>query len=242
MHPTPLPLTPSLFWYLLMGATLAALVPTIWPGLDLQLAGLFTGESPTIHSVDWWWVTAINEYVPAAFRVLLGLCFVGWVVVTLRPHWKAWRLPLAFVVIAGIMGPGLVVNAVFKDHWQRARPYQVTDFGGTKQFTRAAVITNQCEENCSFVSGHVACGVFFSSLLLVLPQRRRLWAITGTAAGVVIGFARMSDVAHWFSDVLWAYPITLATSWLVWRGLCRAYRWYDSRTSSSDAKPSRTVG
>jgi hypothetical protein len=43
----------------------------------------------------------------------------------------------------------------------------------------------------------------------------------------------MSDVAHWFSDVLWAYPITLATSWLVWRGLVYAYQWRDTRPSST---------
>ena len=233
MHSSSHSPTPRLFWYLLTGATCAALIPTIWPGVDLQLAGLFAGESPAIHSVHWWWVSAINQYVPAAFRVLLGLCFVAWVFVTLQPRWRAWRLPLAFVVIAGIMGPGLVVNAVFKDNWQRARPYQVTEFGGSKEFTRAGVITNQCEENCSFVSGHVACGVFFSGMLLVLPHRRRLWAVTGTLAGGIVGFARMSDVAHWFSDVLWAYPITLVTSWLVWQGLRKAYRWYDARTSGT---------
>lgn len=55
----------------------------------------------------------------------------------------------------------------------------------------------------------------------------------GTGAGLVIGFARMSDVAHWFSDVLWAYPITLITSWLVWQGLVHVYRWRDVHTSSA---------
>ncbi len=225
--------TPRLFGALLLLATVAALVPTVWPAADLVLAGLFTGTSPTIASAGWWWVVGINLYVPALFRIGLALCFVAWLVVTFGKRWKTWRLPLAFVVLAGIMGPGVVVNAVFKEHWQRARPYQVENFGGAQQFTRAAVITDQCDNNCSFVSGHVACGFFFATLLLVHRRRQVAWTLVGTSAGLVIGFARMSDVAHWFSDVLWAYPITLATSWLVWRGLVYAYQWRDARPSST---------
>lgn len=225
--------TPRLFLAVLALSVVAALVPTLWPATDLTLAALFTGPTPAIASVNWWWVSGINLYVPALFRIGLGLCFVAWLVVTLGQRWKAWRLPLAFVVLAGIMGPGVVVNAVFKDNWQRARPYQVENFGGTQQFTRAAVITDQCDNNCSFVSGHVTCGFFFATLLLVHRRRKTAWALVGTAAGLVIGFARMSDVAHWFSDVLWAYPITLATSWLVWRGLVYAYQWHDARSSDA---------
>ena len=227
------PPTPRLFFVVLALSVAAAMVPTVWPAADLALAALFTGASPTIASADWWWVVGINLYVPALFRIGLAVCFVAWLVVTFGKRWKVWRLPLAFVVVAGIMGPGVVVNAVFKEHWQRARPYQVEHFGGAQQFTRAAVITDQCNNNCSFVSGHVACGFFFTTLLLVHRRRQTLWALAGTGAGLGIGFARMSDVAHWFSDVLWAYPITLVTSWLVWKGLVQAYRWRDRRASGA---------
>ena len=145
------------------------------------------------------------------------------VVVEHAPSGKPWRLALAFIVLAGALGPGLVVNSGFKDTWQRARPYQVQAFGGTQQFTRAAVITDQCNSNCSFVSGHVACGFFLASLMLVDRKRRVLWGATGVVAGLTIGFARMSDGAHWLSDVLWASPITMLTSWVVWKTLLRLY-------------------
>jgi lipid A 4'-phosphatase len=84
-------------------------------------------------------------------------------------------------------------------------------------------MTDQCDANCSFVSGHVACGVFLISLGLVHRRRQRVWAAVGTLAGLTIGFARMADVAHWLSDVLWAFPITLAVSWLVWKALLRLF-------------------
>ena len=218
--------TPRLFWGLLAVGLVAALVPTVFPELDLVAAGLFTGAQPTIASGNWWWVQGINLYIPAIFRGMLALCFVGWLWATFSPRWKRYRLPLAFVVLAGIVGPGVVVNAGFKDNWARARPYQVENFGGTQQFTRAAVITDQCDNNCSFVSGHVACGFFLATLMLVHRRRQTAWAVVGTLSGLVIGFARMSDVAHWLSDVLWAYPITLVSSWLVWRAVHWAYQRY----------------
>jgi lipid A 4'-phosphatase len=175
-------------------------------------------------------VVWINAQIPTVFRYFLLIAFMGWVASLFVERWRNWRMGLAFVVVAGILGPGAVVNWGFKDNWQRARPYQVQAFGGTQTFSRAAVMTDQCDANCSFVSGHVACGVFLASLGLVHRRRQRAWAAVGVASGLVIGFARMADVAHWLSDVLWAFPITLGTSWLVWK-LMLLYR-----------RPSATVG
>lgn len=214
--------TPALFWWLVLGSAALALLPTVWTALDLYAAGWFIGSSPRLHAVDWWWVKLINAYVPAVFRVLVFLALIGWLVTTLGRHGKRWRFALAFIALAVTLGPGLVVNMGFKDNWQRARPYQVEHFGGTQQFTRAAVMTDQCSANCSFVSGHVACGFFLASLMLIDKRRKVVWAVVGMSSGLTIGFARMADGAHWLSDVLWASPITLLCSWLVWRLLALA--------------------
>lgn len=224
-------------WYaatVLVFALLAA-VPTLWPALDLGVAGAFRSPGTVWGGArDWWWVVLINDHVPSVFRAGLALAALGWLLAqtrwALRAGWQRWRLPLAFVAMAGVLGPGLVVNWVVKDQWQRARPYQVTQFGGSQQFSRAGVMTDQCQVNCSFVSGHVACGAFFIGLGLVLRRRMR-WLVGGAAAGLCIGFARMAASGHWLSDVLWAFPVTLLSSWLVWRVLCWLY-----------ARPSRTVG
>ena len=214
--------TPALFWGLVAVSIALALVPTVWSSLDFAFARMFL-ESATLHEAQsWWWVQLINDYVPAVFRVVMAIALAGWLWSVLRPSARRWVRPLAFVVLAGALGPGLVVNLGFKDHWQRARPYQVLEFGGTQQFSRATLFSDQCTNNCSFVSGHVACGVFLASLMLVHRRRKVAWLVTGVAAGWVIGFARMADHAHWFSDVLWAFPITLLTSWLVWKLLLRA--------------------
>ena len=206
-----------------MVSVFLALLPTVWTALDLRVAALFLGPDAQNRVFKWWWVELINLYVPAAFRIMVFIAFGIWLWATLSSRKKQWRLPLAFVVLAGALGPGLVVNSGFKDNWQRARPYQVQEFGGTQQFTRAVVMTDQCSNNCSFVSGHVACGFFLASLMLVDRRRRVLWGAVGVASGLTIAFARIADGAHWLSDALWACPITLIASWLTWKFLLRMY-------------------
>ncbi len=201
-----------------------ALVPTVWPELDLATAAWFFQYPANMGPAAWWWVETVNLLVPDAFRFMVVVALVAWLVASAMPRWRRWRLALAFVFLSGALGPGLLVNTGFKDQWQRARPYQVENFGGPQQFTRAGVITDQCDTNCSFVSGHVACGFFFSSMMLVHTRRRRAWALMGCAAGLLIGFARMAAMDHWLSDVLWAAPITWVCSWVVWRSLVWAYR------------------
>ena len=219
-----LPLTPALFWFVISGFVGLALIPTLWTGIDLTAAGIFAGPHRALNAGPWPWVVWINAQIPTVFRFIVLAAFASWLFTSVTSFGNRWRMQLAFIALAGTLGPGAVVNHVFKDNWQRARPYQVAEFGGPQVFTRAGVITDQCTNNCSFVSGHVACGFFFASLMLIHRQRRVAWAAAGIAAGLVIGFARMADVAHWLSDVLWACPITLLCSWLVWKLLLLLYR------------------
>ena len=216
--------TPPLFWAVIAIFLALALIPTVWTDVDQAAAGLFAGPGQQLDAGQWPWVVWINAYIPTVFRYLVLVAFAGWLFTSVTRYGKQWRLPLAFVALAVTVGPGAVVNHVFKDNWQRARPYQVEQFGGVQQFTRAAVVTDQCDNNCSFVSGHVACGFFLVSLMLIHRRRRVAWAVVGVTTGLVIGFARMADVAHWLSDVLWACPITLLSSWIVWKLLLFCYK------------------
>jgi lipid A 4'-phosphatase len=45
----------------------------------------------------------------------------------------------------------------------------------------------------------------------------------GVVSGLMIGLARIAVGAHWLSDVLWAFPVTLVASGLVWLFLSRIY-------------------
>ncbi|MES2878309.1 MAG: phosphatase PAP2 family protein [Pseudomonadota bacterium] len=213
----------SFYLLLLAASTTAALVPALFPNLDIAVAAYFLQPKPISNISPWLWVELVNEHIPTIFRVLVLLCIPAWIVASLVPKLRHLALPIAFVGLTLTLGPGLMTTAL-KENGLRARPFHVTEFGGERKFTSALVKTNQCEDNCSFVSGHVACGFFFATLMLLDRRRRWGWVATGVIAGGLIGFARISVGAHWLSDVLWAFPVTLLGGWLVWKFLEIFYR------------------
>jgi lipid A 4'-phosphatase len=207
----------TVFLLVLGASLLAAMLPVLWPQLDIAVAGYFLQSPPPVDPSRWmWgWIYYVNEYPPDLFRGLSMLLIAAWIVVTLLRRWQRTGLALAFVGISLMLGPGLATWAA-KEHTLRARPFDVVEFGGTRQFTPALTQAQQCTDNCAFTSGHVACGFFFVSLMLLDPRRRWRWIATGLIAGSLVALARMSVGAHWLSDALWALPITLASSGLVW--------------------------
>ncbi|MEA3395711.1 MAG: phosphatase PAP2 family protein [Pseudomonadota bacterium] len=210
---------------LLLGSSLAvAMLPVLWPQLDIAAAAYFLQPTPPINPAQWKWVELVNEYVPDLFRTLALLCIAAWIIISLLRRWRRAGIALAFVGISLLLGPGFVTWAV-KEHTLRARPFDVVEFGGERQFTPALVQADQCSDNCAFVSGHVACGFFFASLMLLDPRRRGRWIATGLLLGALVSVARMSVGAHWLSDALWALPITLATSGCVWVVLTFFYKY-----------------
>ena len=96
--------TPRLYLWIVALSVLAALLPTLWTTLDLQAAAIFAGPEAPVQAVHWWWVEWINAWVPAVFRICLVIALLGWLVALAQSRWQAWRLPLAFVVLAGVLG------------------------------------------------------------------------------------------------------------------------------------------
>ena len=121
------------------------------------------------------------------------------------------------VTISLVLGPAVVVNSVLKEHWDRARPRELQDFGGSKQFTPAWVKSNQCDRNCAFTSGHAAAG--FSFIALYFVARSPLWLWLSLACGGLIGWTRIAVGAHFLSDVVFSfflvYLISAAVAWIL---------------------------
>ncbi|MDP3702235.1 MAG: phosphatase PAP2 family protein [Hylemonella sp.] len=210
---------------LVLAASLAmSLLPVLWPQLDIAVAAYFLQPEPPVNPAQWMWVELVNEHVPNIFRALALLSITGWIIVSLLRRSRRAGIALAFVGISLLLGPGFVTWAV-KEHTLRARPFDVVQFGGDRQFTPALEQAQQCTDNCAFTSGHVACGFFFVSLMLLDPRRRWRWIATGVVAGSLVGVARISVGAHWLSDALWALPITLLASGLVWVVLSYVYKY-----------------
>jgi lipid A 4'-phosphatase len=133
---------------------------------------------------------------------LVLFLLAAWTFWRQRAFFSRQRRAALYLLLVMVIGPGLLVNTLFKDQWGRARPSQIEEFGGTKQFTRAAIPADQCEKNCSFVSGHASVGFFFLAFAYVWPRRRVFWLAAGTGLGLGIGLVRIMQGGHFFSDVI----------------------------------------
>lgn len=209
-----------MYWWLLGLSLLAAAIPTIMPRLDIAVSGHFLLATPPRSESAWLWVELLNEYIPAVFRTITVVCLVAWLIARGNSRWRRFALPILFVALALIAGPGLLANGL-KDLTLRARPFHVTEFSGERHFSPAWRMVNECDDNCAFVSGHTADGIFLATLMLIDLRRRRWWLGLGVGSGLLIGFARIAVGAHWLSDVLWAFPVTLCASLLVWLAMDR---------------------
>jgi lipid A 4'-phosphatase len=173
-----------------------------FPQLDLAFSGLFYRPESGFTHQDLPWVQALYWwFARLQFPILIALV-VGLLAAYLRSPWARHRAGLWFLLLALFLGPGLVVNELLKKHWGRARPVQVTEFGGQAQYTPPWQITDQCPRNCSFSSGHAALGFYPMALGWVWWRRRKIWWLAGGLCGTVVGLGRILQGGHFLSDVL----------------------------------------
>jgi len=122
-------------------------------------------------------------------------------------RWATRRTVAAFLVLVMIVGPGLLVNEVFKKHWGRPRPHDVYEFGGDREFVAVWVKSPSGNGN-AFASGHASTGFYLFTPFFFVRRRSKVWAgfflSLGLSYGGLIGLARMIQGAHFLSDVVWA--------------------------------------
>lgn len=99
------------------------------------------------------------------------------------------------------IGPGLVVNKIFKENWGRARPYQVIRDHHPFSYPWQPHL-NRPSDN-SFPSGHVSIGAFIG--IPFIAARRKKLGITLCLLGTfVVGTARWLQGGHYFTDIIMA--------------------------------------
>jgi lipid A 4'-phosphatase len=208
-------------WWLFL---LTVAVFVVHPGLDLTVAAWFYRPGEGFPFADLPVVRAVHEFIgvlPKVLVVLLGLFLAStWY----RRHLgdQGRRRAAAFVMLLLLLGPGLAVN-LMKDGWGRARPKQVTEFGGGKQFTPPYQPSDQCRRNCAFTSGHAATGFALMAPAFFVRRRRRAWLVAGVCAGLLVGSIRMAQGGHFVSDVLFSGWIVYATALALDAGMRRLW-------------------
>ncbi len=192
---------------LVTASYLAALLFITFPHIDLIVSSQFTAaDGEGFPMAQFTLLRFANELVPALAWAMAGIIVIGLLVsyigrrsfLTLSIR-QLWFLALSFGI-----GPGLIANTLLKDNWGRARPRDITQFGGALDFSPPVLFSDQCASNCSFVSGDASLAFTFLAVALILPKRRLIPIGAALLFGITIGAARVVQGAHFLSDVLFA--------------------------------------
>ncbi|MBL1438127.1 MAG: phosphatase PAP2 family protein [Rhodobacteraceae bacterium] len=192
----------QLVWLILL-TLIVSVVFIAFPTLDIWTSRLFYRGGFWLHEVP-----VLQSLRRALIWGMYGfVAFVlGVFVLRLlrRQSLRAWGFSLAVILV----GPLGLVNGIFKTYWGRARPSDITIFGGEKTFSPAWYYTDQCDFNCSFTSGEG--GAIATTVLLIaflawpkLQQNGRRWLGLALVALVVLTAGlRVVVGQHFLSDTL----------------------------------------
>ena len=213
-------------WNLLVASLALGVLATMaflaFPQIDLIVSGAFHVGSGTFSGQSLGWVRMSRSLFVGVFYLCIAAALAGLIIT--RGRARSWLrltgMQWLFLAICLAMGPGVVTNVVLKDHWGRARPKQVVEYGGAKTFTPPLMPTDQCANNCSFVSGEAA-SIFmpFYAVGLLVPQWAAVLFAVGTLSGLAAGLVRISQGAHFLSDVVFAGVFMALTAVMVHRAV-----------------------
>ncbi|MFT3730441.1 MAG: phosphatase PAP2 family protein [Hyphomicrobium sp.] len=205
-----------LVWGGVIVGAIAALVFFLFPQIDLKTSELFyrgdgvfvgKGGNLLLEGADATFAGVVRLALYSAFVVICIITVAGIVAsaVLKRDVFGLGFLKWLFLGACLLIGPGFISNVVLKDHWGRARPVHVTEFGGKKAYSPALVPSDQCRRNCSFIAGEAAMmyATFFAAAFL-FPAIGRKLILTGAVVGFLSGLIRVSQGAHFLSDVIFA--------------------------------------
>lgn len=189
---------------LLVGATALFRIS----GADVAICRLFyAGEVagwPGLHAHPWDW---LYHYGPCP-GLVLGIG--GAAVAVASSFWatvRPWQRAGLFLALLLALGPGLMVNGVFKPRWGRPRPLQIKEFGGSQDFVSVWSLRPGGIHK-SFPCGHASMGFYLMGPAFLCYRRHPKWAVLflglGLAGGTLLGLGRVAQGRHFPSDVLWS--------------------------------------
>jgi membrane-associated phospholipid phosphatase len=218
---------------------LTAVVFSLDPKLDLAISAIFFDPVRKIFPAqnDWFlsgfrfvtsWVVAITIAVPC-------ISLIGKMLFPTRPALIPGRAML-LILMAIAIGPGLLVNAGLKEHWNRPRPGVVKEFGGALTFKPWWDASGQCRNNCSFVSGESAAAFAMLAPAALAAAPWRVVAIGAAMTfGMLMGLLRVVFGGHFFTDVVFAGALSALLVWTLhgWMYRWRPHEWSDEKVEQA---------
>ena len=194
-------------------------VPFFTTDIDMRISRHFYVPGvgyPVGAKPVWHWFKYFGAIPPLVVSISALGVFIGSFI---GPRMRAMRRGALFLVLAMALGPGLITNDVFKDHWGRPRPRDVVALGGSRDYVPPLVMSPR-ENGSSFASGHAATAFYLLTPYFLLRRRSRAKAALvfalGLTYGALMGYARVAQGAHFLSDVVWSLGIVYVSALTVY--------------------------
>lgn len=192
-------------------ATLVFVTFAIWPDIDLWVTALFHDPVHGFGAVDQGVADVLRRIIWRLSECLLAvsLAALGIGAWTKGAVLDIPRRVWAYIMLLYLLGPGLLVDAILKPLWGRARPADVIEFGGTLRFTPPHILSGECSRNCSFTAGEVAGAVALAIAVTLILTRlgpripAMLWRFGVAVSAIVVlfvAFQRIGAGRHFLSD------------------------------------------
>ncbi len=187
-----------------------------YPEVDIWVTSQFYTPADGFYLEKQIVIDFIYEYTPV-YSWLLFLTLLAGLIFTFKKSsiYGLNRKAFLFLLVTFLLGPGLL-TMIFKDHWDRARPHQTELFGGEMEFSRAFAISDQCDWNCSFYSGHPTTYYFLIAMAMLFTGRKRqAFLLAGIIGGFTVGMVRVVMGGHFFSDIVISGFMVTAIAYLM---------------------------
>lgn len=179
-------------------------------GIDMKVARQIYESHHGWIAVDSFPWNILYTYAPLPGFVLAGGAFFVFVAGFFKDTLRPYRNKAAFMILMLCLGPGLLVNVILKDNMGRARPADIIEFGGEFQYSEPWQYGISPKQK-SFPSGHASIAFYLIAPWFIYRNHSKKKALSvfvpALSFGLLVGFSRMLQGGHFFSDVLWAGAI-----------------------------------
>jgi membrane-associated PAP2 superfamily phosphatase len=182
-----------------------ALITPLTPFLDLSISNYFYTPAAGFASTPFYNFLYHYGFLPADLTAVAALLLF----ILSFFKWRRWRAPALAMALTLLVGSGIIVHVVLKDHWGRPRPKQIVEFGGQQSYRPYYMpdLFAQKESSKSFPCGHCSTGFYFFCLVFIGRQEKNpylVWCgmLLALTLGILLSLARIAQGGHFFSDVL----------------------------------------
>jgi len=192
--------------YIWMAFALLSAIFILFPQIDLYVSSLFFEDGLFIYNRTWLEELFFYSVQPLVilFSVIV-LAIFTYNTLKKKNILNINKQIVLYILLTLTLAPGLIVNKTLKDNWGRARPKQIIEFGGNKEFTPAFIRSDQ--GGYSFSSGHTAAAFSLMGFVVLASRRRKVWMALALSYGVSVSIARIAAGGHFLSDTVTSFFI-----------------------------------